>query len=226
MDNKNFSFQRGLSLVELLIVLVVAAILTTVALTQLGSAKTDFQRQNIAREFKIYLERARFDSVKRRPANANDMSRVILSSSTSFTAIYDRNQNGTILASNGTIETADRHRVDFTDRSDAQILVSDTLNYPVTIRFDHRGQITAVDASGNEVTSVFTICSRGNCTGESRNVDDLTVISVSSTGTIAILPQGQTPSALPTPSISGTPPRINCQVFVTNSNTMCTAIVY
>lgn len=221
MDSKKFSFQRGLSILELLIVVAVALILGAVALTQLGNAKTDYQRQNIAREFKIYLERARFDSVKRRPANANDRSRVILASATSFTAIYDRNQNGKVLASNGSIETGDRHQVDFTDRSDAQILVSDTLNYPVTISFDHRGQIVAQDALGNDVNPVFTICSRGNCVGENRNVDDLTVISVSPTGTIAILPEGQMPSTLPTPSVSGTPPRINCSVFVTNANTAC-----
>src|SRR6185503_16201481 len=110
MDSKKFSFQQGLSILELLIVVAVALILGAVALTQLGNAKTDYQRQNIAREFKIYLERARFDSVKRRPANANDQSRVILASATSFTAIYDRNQNGKVLAANGSIETGDRHQ--------------------------------------------------------------------------------------------------------------------
>ncbi len=221
MGNKNFSSERGLSVIELLIVLVVGAILVTVAITQFTSAKTDFQRQNIAREFKIYLERARFDSVKRRPANADDMSRIILSSPTSFTAVYDRNQNGTILNAGGTFEPGDRHQVDFTDRSTAQIMVSNTLNYPVTIRFDHRGQIVARDSAGNDIDAVFTICSRGNCSGGRRNTDDLTVIAVSPTGTIAVLAEGQTPGTLPTPAVSGTPPRINCQILVTNTNVAC-----
>lgn len=221
MNNKKLLSQQGVSVIELVIVLVVVAVLVTISLTQLRSAKADFERQNIVREFKIYLERARFDSIKRRPSSVNDMSRVILGSSSSFTAIFDRNRNGTVLNSDGTVEASDRHRVDFTDRSDTQIIVSDTLNYPVTIRFDHRGQIIAQDSAGNEVNAVFTICSRGHCSGDNRNVDDLTVIAVSPTGTIAILAEGQTPSTLPTPAVSGTPPRINCQVLVTNANVSC-----
>jgi len=218
---KRLESQEGLSLIELLVVLVIAGILSSVAMTQLGGAKTDFERQNIAREFKIYLERARFDSVKRRPSSISDMSAVILGSSTSFTAIIDKNRNGTVLNADGTIESSDRHQVDFTDRSNAQIIVSDTLNYPVVIRFDHRGQIIAKDSSGNDVNPVFTICSRGNCSGSTLNVDDLTVISISPTGTIAILSEGQTPSALPTPVVSGTPPRINCQILIANSSVTC-----
>ncbi len=221
MNDKKILSQKGASVIEVIIVLVVVSILVTISLAQLRTAKTDFERQNIVREFKIFLERARFDSIKRRPSNANDMSRVILGSSSSFTAIYDQNRNGTILNSDGTIEAGDRHRVDFTDRSDTQIIVSDTLNYPVTIRFDHRGQITSTDSLGNEVNAVFTICSRGHCSGVNRNEDDLTVIAVSPTGTIAILAEGQTPSTLPTPAVSGTPPRINCQVLVANSSVSC-----
>ncbi|MGC2235495.1 MAG: prepilin-type N-terminal cleavage/methylation domain-containing protein [Pyrinomonadaceae bacterium] len=221
MNKKKLTLQSGLSIIELLIVLVITAIIVTIAVTQFKSAKTDFDRQNITREFKINLERARFDSVKRHPSSPNDMSRVVLASPTSFTVILDQNRNGTVLNPNGTVEASDSRQFDFTNRSDAQIVVSNTLNYPVTIRFDHRGQIIAQDAGGVDINAVFTICSRGHCSGTNLNVNDLTVISVSPTGTISILPQGQTPGALPTPAISGTPPRINCQLMVANANVMC-----
>ena len=57
--------QAGVSLIEVLIVLVIVAVLVTIAIAQFSRPKEVFQRQNIAREFKVALERARFDSVKR-----------------------------------------------------------------------------------------------------------------------------------------------------------------
>ena len=216
---KKFQSQSGISIMELIIVLTIIAILSAIAISQFGTAKTDFQRQNIAREFKIYLERARFDSVKRRAANAADMSRVVLNSASSFTAIVDSNQNGTILNSNGTFEAGDMRVVDFTERSNTQIVLSDTLNYPITIRFDQRGQITSTDGSNNAVDPLFTICSSGSCDGTSQTAQNSTVISVSETGTVAVLEPETNPTPLPTPSTTNSTPVINCLVFVANSTT-------
>ncbi len=58
--------QRGISYVELLVVIVIIAIVASLALVQRGSANEQLQRQNAARELKVAFERARFDSVKRR----------------------------------------------------------------------------------------------------------------------------------------------------------------
>lgn len=216
MREKKLNPQSGISLIEVLIVVVVIAILTTVSIMQLGRSKVDLQRQRIAREFKVYLERARFDSVKRRAAVSSEMSRVILNSATSFTVVTDFNQNGTILNSDGTVETGDRRVIDFTDRSEAQIVVSNTLNYPVTILYNQRGHITATDGLNNPVNPVFTICSN-NCSEDS---PEATVISVSTTGTVAVLKSGDTPGVLPTPSpISNATPQYNCYVLV-NSNVL------
>ena len=74
MKRFELSSESGFSLIEMLIVLVLIGVLTTIALMQLGSSRTDFERQRISREFKIYLERARFDSVKRRPTAAVGLS--------------------------------------------------------------------------------------------------------------------------------------------------------
>jgi Tfp pilus assembly protein FimT len=223
MKKKRFKSQSGVSLIEVLIILSVLAVLTTIAITQFRNSKTNLQRQNIAREFKIYLERARFDSVKRRATSANDMSRIVMNSSSSFTAIIDLNQNGTILNSDGTFEAGDQRAIDFTNRSNTQIVISDSLNYPVTVRFDQRGQIISTDNSNNNVNPVFTICSTGNCSGSSQNSQNSTVISVSPTGTVSVLNPDASASPLPTPSITNsstnTSPKINCLVFVANSNT-------
>ena len=210
MKIKKFHLQSGFTLIEVMIVLVLLAILTTLALLTLGSSKTNLQRQRIAREFKVYLERARFDSVKRRAVDVNDMSRITLNSPTFFTAAID-------LDGNGVLDPTDIRQVDFTQRSETQISVSNTLNYPITILFNQRGHVIAKDNLGNDVNPVFTICSQ-NCSGATTNNADLTVISLSSTGTVAVLNNGGTPSTLPTPSITNPSPQLNCHILLTNSN--------
>lgn len=223
MKENRSELQNGFSIVELLIILAMVGILSTLAIMQFRSSKTDFERQNITHEFKVYLERARFDSVKRRAINVNEMSKIVLNSSSSFTAALDFDGNGILDSNNdGTPDASDTRQVDFTQRSRTQILVSDTLNYPVTVRFDQRGHITATDSSGSAVDPVFTICSR-NCTGGAvQNNSDLSVLSVSTSGTVAILRGGQDPETLPTPSISGNVNKtLNCYVLMSNTNSSC-----
>ncbi len=222
MKEKRTKSQSGFSIVELLIVLTMVVILSTLAVLQFRSSKTDFERQNITHEFKVYLERARFDSVKRRAVNVNEMSRIVLNSASSFTAALDFDGNGVLDSDgNGVPDPSDVRQVDFTQRSQTQILVSDTLNYPVTIRFDQRGHITAKDSGNNDVDPVFTICSK-NCTGPTQNNSDLSVLSLSTSGTVAILRGGQDPTALPTPSISSNVNKtLNCYVLMSNANSSC-----
>ncbi|HEV8590678.1 MAG TPA: prepilin-type N-terminal cleavage/methylation domain-containing protein, partial [Pyrinomonadaceae bacterium] len=103
MKIQKLSPQSGFSLIEVFIVLVMIGILTTLALMQFGSSRVDFQRQRIAREFKIYLERARFDSVKRRARNTDGVrctdstelpATIVLNGPSSFTATLDFDGDG------------------------------------------------------------------------------------------------------------------------------------
>jgi prepilin-type N-terminal cleavage/methylation domain-containing protein len=210
-ETKKLSSDNGFSIIELLIVLTLLAVLTTIAIVQFSDSKTDFERQRIAREFKVYIERARFDSVKRRAAEISDMSRITMNSSSSFTVALDLNGNGKL-------DTAETRIIDFTERSNTQIIVSSTLNYPVTILFNQRGHVIARDNLGNDIDPVFTICSK-NCLATSQDEEDLTVLSISKTGTVAVLKGGQSPSALPTPAITNTSPLLNCHILLANVNT-------
>lgn len=180
--------QSGKSIMELMIVLTVVIILVTIAVAQFGTAGTNLDRQNIAREFKVSLERARFDSVKRRATNCDDMSRVVITSASSFTLLTDMNQNSTI-------ETASESRVvDFDDRSDVRIVGQNT-DFPVTIRFDHRGNVSTGPCSAplNEAEKVV-FCNTP-CTMATAGPANSNIIFVSPTGTATMAYGG---SSLPT----------------------------
>lgn len=205
MNRVKLGPQSGFSLIEVLIVLVMMGVLTVLALTQLGSSRVDFQRQRIAREFKIYLERARFDSVKRRAENA-DSAKVVLNGPSSFTVSLDFDGDGLLL-------NTETRTVNFSDRTGATIQVSDTLNYPVTLSFNRRGLVNSIDGLGNQVAPLFTICS--DCSDGS---PDITRISVSTSGTVAELRAGQDPETLPAPANTNqTMPTMNCYVLASNT---------
>jgi Tfp pilus assembly protein FimT len=53
-----------------MVVILVLAIVSTIAIMNMGSSKIQLERQTVARELKVAFERARFDSVKRRAASA------------------------------------------------------------------------------------------------------------------------------------------------------------
>ena len=205
MKIQNSGRQSGFSLLELLIVLVMIGILTLLAVMQLGTSRTDLQRQRIAREFKIYLERARFDSVKRRAENA-DSAKVVLNGPSSFTVSLDFDGDGVLL-------NTETRTVNFADRTDSIIQVSDTLAYPITLSFNHRGLVNTVDGLGNPATPLFTICS--DCSGGS---PDITRISVSTSGTVAELRPGQDPGTLPAPANTNQAmPTMNCYTLAANT---------
>lgn len=193
MKSKKKISESGASVFELLVVLIIAAILLTFAVAQFGTSRTQFQRQNIAREFKVNLERCRFDSVRRRAAADIEMARVIIRSATSYDVMTDTNQDGKI-------ESFEARTVDFTGRSDVKIIAPST-TFPVTIRFNQRGHITT-DGMGGSVTPLFTVCS-GVCEiNTTLTAANSNVISISPTGTIAMLFGGDVIPPLADPTIS------------------------
>ncbi|HEY0047881.1 MAG TPA: prepilin-type N-terminal cleavage/methylation domain-containing protein [Pyrinomonadaceae bacterium] len=187
------NYQKGFSLLELLIVVVIIGIVSVLAMTQFGRTETRLQRQNIARELKVYLERARFDSVKRRAVNPTDMARVIITSATAFNVTTDMNLNGTI-------DSADTRFMSLNGRTDARI-TGNNLIFPIVIRFDHRGQATAIDNNGANVDPTFTICD-ANCTLATANANNSTVITVTPSGTVAMMNGGSSLSNINAPNVT------------------------
>jgi cell division septation protein DedD len=167
----------------------------TFAVAQFGSASENFERQNLAKEFKINLERARFDSVKRRASNTADMAVLNVLDSTSYTAATDLNQNGTI-------DTSDTRLIDFSGRTDVKIYLASGLNFPVVVRFDRQGHALISDSSGNPVDH-FIFCGTG-CTAATANGSNSNVVYISPTGTVAMMGGGESMPNFNAPSVTDT----------------------
>jgi prepilin-type N-terminal cleavage/methylation domain-containing protein len=196
MKNLRFSKQSGVSVIELLIVVAIIAILAAFALARFGTARENFTRRNIAREFKVSLERARFDSVKRHATVCSDMSGVTVNT-TSFDLMTDMNQNGTL-------EGAETRVVNIGARSDITI-VPNGVTLPFTIRFDGRGRAYINDCSASSTPTaevpLLYFCS-GACTSATANGDNSNVIFVSPAGTVAMLEGGSGMPTFSDPTVS------------------------
>src|SRR5215213_7957667 len=193
MKKFEYNAQSGKTLVEMIIVLAVGGILVSMAVTRMINAQSNLERQNLAREFKVNLERARFDAVKRRALDLADMTRITINTETSYKVLIDLNQNGSL-------ETTEERTISFSDRSNVKILGTD-LVFPVTIRFDRFGNTTTVNGSGDTISPVFTFC-EGECTLETATVANSNIISLSSTGTVAMLNGGETLPTFEDPTVT------------------------
>lgn len=199
MQKPKLNSQSGVSLIETLVVLIIASVLATFAIGQFAKSRKDLQRQNLSRELKINLERARFDSVKRRAvdpgatAAADTRAWVRIDSATSFTVATDLNMNGTL-------ELAETRQISFSGRVNASIIASSS-DYPLMIKFDQRGQTTITNNSGATIDSSFTICGN-NCTATTADAGNADVIYISPTGTIAMSPGGTAQPTFQNPTVS------------------------
>lgn len=208
MRNDIFNSQSGQSIVEMLVVLAIAAIITVMAIFSLGNARSTIQRKNIAREFKASLERARFDSVKRRVTNVGEMANVTINSATSFSLAADMNRNGII-------EPSDLRQINFAN-SKVRI-VGSNLTFPLTIRFDRRGFATIVNNLGVEITTSLKICE--NCTSSTANSSNSDAVSISSAGTVIMMEGSQILPTFqnPTTSVVSSSSEINPLVTVSQT---------
>ena len=207
MRKAKYSSEAGASVLELLIVLIIVGIVVTIAVTQLGSSTDNLDRQNVTREFKIALERARFDSVKRRPDACVEMSRVVVNDPSSFTLISVQNQNGILELG------VESRGIDFETRGNVRI-VGEDLEFPITIRFDRRGNASSGDCSAPTAVVLETTFCNLPCTASTANPDNANVVFVSPTGTTAVLPGGSTmpvfddPAVTPVPASEQVNPRV------------------
>jgi Tfp pilus assembly protein FimT len=193
MQDRQRNSQLGMTLLETMIVLGVMAILITMAVMGLGKAPRNLDRQNAAREFKVFLERARFDSVRRRANVCSEMSKVTIDSSTAFTLYSDFNQNGVL-------DTSETRPINLT--GDLKV-VGNTVTLPVTIRFDERGHALLTDCVSTPPANVplFYFCN-GDCTSLTVTSQNANTIYVSPTGTVAMMPGGQSMPTFNSPAVT------------------------
>jgi Tfp pilus assembly protein FimT len=166
-------------LVELLVVILVIAIIMSMSVMQYGKSRERFRMQNVARELKVAFERARFDSVKRRPEDSSTFARVAIAGGTdeanTYTLTTDLNQNGTF-------DTGDSVT---TNTSPQGILIKPkpgvTMSFPVTVAFNMRGEVVASQADGSAVLPSFIVCYQPCTPAESL------IVLVTPTGTVNIL---------------------------------------
>jgi prepilin-type N-terminal cleavage/methylation domain-containing protein len=195
-----FDRQRGVTLTELLIVIVIIAIVCSFALMQRGSANSQFQRQNIALQLKTAFERARFDSVKRRATGGN-VAKVVLNTG-NFTLWTDKNMDGTPAST----------ETDYTDFSGQNIVIAGngSVTLPFTVYYNLRGEAT--DSSGNPISPAFYVCN-ANCT--SVNSSNANLVVVTPTGTVNLLGGGSSVPSFPNPSESNVGASANINPLVT-----------
>lgn len=207
MQKRKRFYQKGASLIELLVVLAIGSILVTAAASQLGRSDKNLIRQNIAREFKVSLERARFDSVKRRPATPAEESKVTVLSATSFSYNTDLNQNGRLDNPGETIT------VDFANRSDVRITGTNFV-FPITVSFDAKGEITVTNGtSPPEISPIFYFCN-GACTVATANSENANKIYVSSTGTVIMMNGGDVLPTFAAPAVTVMTPYDNVNRYL------------
>lgn len=170
--NKND--QSGVTIVELLVVCIVIAIIAAFAFMQRGTADAQLKRQNVAQVLKSALERARFDSVKRRADDPAIQARVLITETT-ITLTTDRNQDGVL-------DTAD-DQVNNIGGQNIVISGNVDIGLPATVIFNQRGEASL---SGAPSTSpIFFVCNGGCGSMPNPNAN---IILVTPTGTVNLLP--------------------------------------
>jgi Tfp pilus assembly protein FimT len=140
------SGERGVSIVELLIVVLMISIVTAFAVMRIGAAQRAMRLTNSARELTAWLEKARLDSVRRHPTNA-EMARVTITSANSYSVTIDQNGDGTLDPAR-TMTIPDTHGATFAG-----------ITIPTTIYYNWRGR--PVDSSGNPLSFSFSLQDAG-----------------------------------------------------------------
>jgi len=147
LTKSSFSSARGFSVLELLIVVSMLSVVAGFALMQVTNARQVMARENAARQFAAFLEKARVDSLRRNPRSSAQMAQVsLVGDATSYTVAIDTNGDNVL----------DPPRV-------IRLPAGSGLQFngplPRTIYFNWRGR--TVDAAGNIAVPNFVTISAG-----------------------------------------------------------------
>jgi hypothetical protein len=118
------------------------SIVAAFAVMRIGGAQGAMRLTNSAREFTGWLEKARLDSLRRHPTNA-EMARVTITSDNSYSVTIDQNGDG-ILDPARSVTIPATHGATFTG-----------ITIPTTIYYNWRGR--PVDSAGNPLSFSFRL---------------------------------------------------------------------
>ena len=148
---------RGFSVVELLIVVAMIAVISGFALLQITRSHQHMKRANAAQQFAAHLEKARLDSLRRRPTTSAQMAQVSIINARFYSVAIDSSGDGSLEAP---------QVISLPTDTDFQFNGS----FPRTIYFNWRGR--AVDAAGAVTNpSVVTISSPSSPSYGSSRID-------------------------------------------------------
>lgn len=190
MVNRHAKFhsQSGVSLVELLVVMIIIALVASIAFMSRGSANEIFQRQNGSNQLKQILERARFDSVKRRAdgSSARPFARVTVNSDSFVLRTYNDVTGSVPAATDETVLLAP---------GVVAAHYNTGIALPMVINYTRRGEPSVA-------LPQFRIC---NLSCSSPNGTNSDIVIVTPTGTVNLLPGNATLPTFTNPVLSGTP---------------------
>jgi len=137
--------ERGVSIVEMLIVITMIAVVTGFAVMQITGAQQAMRLTNSAREFMAWLDKTRLDSVRRHAAgtSATGMASVKITSATSYTVTIDQDGDGTLDPPRA-ITIPGTHGATFVG-----------ITVPTVIYYNWRGR--PVDSLGNLLNFAFSL---------------------------------------------------------------------
>ena len=130
------SDERGISMIEMLIVAALIVIITIFAFMQIARAQRAQRLDDTTRMLTTHMEKARLDAIRRHAGAGVPMPSVTINNAGSYTVTMDFDGDGTLEAR--TIALPQNNGVTF------------NATFPTTIRYNWRGR--TVDAAGNIVT--------------------------------------------------------------------------
>jgi type II secretory pathway pseudopilin PulG len=195
--------ESGFTLLQMVIVIAIIAVFSTVALVGVASARAGQRRVNSARLFASYLEKARVDSVRRRADGSadNPLASITVLDANTYSVFMDFEATGVLVGRNVPLESG----VSFDDDDVGKVVAFD---WRGRTGFDH-GFVLAnksVVGDSNYVTPV-AVSGFGDVTVNDTVYTPL--VDSNSTNFTAPTPV-PTPTPLPTPTpVVATPPTTN-----------------
>jgi Tfp pilus assembly protein FimT len=172
--------ERGISIVEMLIVVTMIGIVTAFAVMQIGGAQRSMRLSNSARELMSWLDKTRLDSIRRHAMSNTEMAKVTIVSANSYTVTIDQDGDGTLDPAR-TITIPSTNGATFSN-----------IAVPTTIYYNWRGR--PVDAGGNLLNLSFSLRDAANNTNPINltSTGDASLGSNLNTGSVNVTPISNT----------------------------------